>query len=61
LLAHPEVKIQVRDTVLPVTARTATAAEKKRLWPIMTSQWPDYDKYQASTTRDIPVVVLTPR
>lgn len=61
LLAHPDVKIQVRDAVLPVTARTASAAEKKRLWPTMTAQWPDYDKYQAGTTRDIPVVVLSPR
>jgi len=61
LLAHPDVKIQVRDAVLPVTARTANAAEKKRLWPTMTAQWPDYDKYQAGTTRDIPVVVLSPR
>jgi len=61
LLAHPDVKIQVRDAVLPVTARTANAAEKKRLWPVMTAQWPDYDKYQAGTKRDIPVVVLTPR
>ena len=61
LLAYPDVKIQVRDAVLPVTARTASAAEKKRLWPIMTAQWPDYDKYQAGTTRDIPVVVLSPR
>ena len=54
-------KIQVRDAVLTVTARTASAAEKKRLWPTMTAQWPDYDKYQAGTTRDIPVVVLSPR
>ena len=23
--------------------------------------WPDYDKYQASTDRDIPLVVLEPR
>jgi deazaflavin-dependent oxidoreductase (nitroreductase family) len=61
LLAHPDVKIQVRDAVLPVTARTASAAEKQRLWPTMTAQWPDYDKYQAGTTRDIPVVVLSPR
>ena len=61
LLAHPDVKIQVRDAVLPVTARTANAAEKKRLWPVMTAQWPDYDKYQAGTKRDIPVVVLTQR
>jgi deazaflavin-dependent oxidoreductase (nitroreductase family) len=61
LLAHPDVEIQVRDRVLPVRARTASAAEKKRLWPIMTAQWPDYDKYQAGTQRDIPVVVLSPR
>jgi deazaflavin-dependent oxidoreductase (nitroreductase family) len=61
LLAHPDVEIQVRDEVLPVTARTASAAEKRRLWPTMTAEWPDYDKYQAGTTRDIPVVVLSPR
>jgi deazaflavin-dependent oxidoreductase (nitroreductase family) len=61
LVAHPEVKIQVRDKVIPVTARTASAAEKKRVWPVMTKQWPDYDGYQAGTKRDIPVVLLTPR
>lgn len=61
LLAHPDVKIQVRDAILSVTARTASAAEKQRLWPIMTAQWPDYDKYQSGTTRDIPVIVLSPR
>jgi deazaflavin-dependent oxidoreductase (nitroreductase family) len=61
LLARPGVEIQVHDRVLPVTARTASADEKKRLWPIMTAQWPDYDKYQSGTTRDIPLVVLRPR
>ena len=61
LLAHADVKLQVRDAVLPVTARTASASEKRRLWPIMTAQWPDYDKYQANTKRDIPVIVLSPR
>ena len=62
LVAHPEdVIIQVRDKVVDVTARTASPEEKKRLWPIMTAQWPDYDKYQSGTQRDIPVVVLSPR
>jgi deazaflavin-dependent oxidoreductase (nitroreductase family) len=61
LLAHPDVEIQVHDRVLPVTAQTAAPDEKRRLWPIMTAQWPDYDTYQANTTRDIPVVVLRPR
>jgi len=27
----------------------------------MTAQWPEYDKYQAGTKRDIPVVLLSPR
>src|SRR4029453_5813943 len=61
LLAHPDVEIQVRDKVLPVRAHTGTAAEKKRVGPTMTAQWPDYDKYQAGTKRDIPVVLLSPR
>jgi len=61
LLAHPEVAIQVRDQVIPVTARTGTAEDKKRVWPMMIAEWPDYEKYQAGTTRDIPVVLLRPR
>ena len=61
LVAHPDVKIQVRDKVLPVRARTGTAEDKKRVWPTMTALWPEYDKYQAGTKRDIPVVLLNPR
>ncbi len=61
LLAHPDLKIQVWDKVIQVRARTATAEEKKRVWPIMTAQWPEYDTYQGGTKRDIPVVMLTPR
>ncbi len=61
LVAHPDVKIQVRDRVIPVTARTGSAQDKKRVWPTMVQQWPGYDGYQAGTKRDIPVVLLTPR
>jgi deazaflavin-dependent oxidoreductase (nitroreductase family) len=61
LVAHPDVEVQVHDRVIPVRARTATADEKRRVWPTMTAEWPDYAKYQAGTKRDIPVVLLTPR
>jgi len=61
LLAHPEVEIQVWDRLIPVTARTGSAEDKRRVWPVMTAQWPDYDAYQAKTQRDIPVVLLRPR
>jgi deazaflavin-dependent oxidoreductase (nitroreductase family) len=61
LVAHPEAKIQVWGDVIPVTARTGSAEDKKRVWPAMAKQWPGYDAYQAGTERDIPVVLLTPR
>ena len=61
LLAPPDVAIQVRDKIIPVTARTGTAADKARVWPTMTAQWPDYDAYQAKSSREIPVVLLRPR
>jgi deazaflavin-dependent oxidoreductase (nitroreductase family) len=61
LEANPEATIQVWADLIPVTARTATPEEKARLWPIMTAKWPDYDKYQQKTQRDIPLVILSPR
>lgn len=61
LVAHPDTSIQVWGEVLPVTARTATAEEKARVWPMMARMWPGYDEYQAKTDRDIPVVLLRPR
>jgi len=42
-------------------ARTATPDERAELRPIMTKEWPDYDRYQEKTDREIPVVVLEPR
>lgn len=61
ILANPDLEIQVLGDVIPVRARTATAEEKKRLWPIMTKEWPAYDKYQSSTSRDIPLVIMSKR
>ena len=61
LAADPDIEIQVRDERIPVAATTAEGEERERLWKLMTEVWPDYDHYQASTDREIPVVVLTRR
>ena len=61
LLAQPEATIQVRADEIPVRASTAEGAERQRLWELMNEVWPDYDKYQARTDREIPVVVLERR
>jgi deazaflavin-dependent oxidoreductase (nitroreductase family) len=58
--ADPQVHVQVGATELEARARTATGAERARLWREMASVWPAYDDYQAKTDRQIPVVVLTP-
>jgi deazaflavin-dependent oxidoreductase (nitroreductase family) len=60
LAEDPEVELQVGADKFAARARTATAEEKPPLWRLMASIWPDYDKYQAKTERDIPVVILEP-
>jgi deazaflavin-dependent oxidoreductase (nitroreductase family) len=61
LQADPDVTVQVRDEVIPVHASVAEGEERARLWSLMTEVWPDYDKYQTKTEREIPVVVLQRR
>lgn len=60
LRANPEAEIQVKAQRFRVTARTAGAAERPRLWGLATQYWPNYDVYQTRTSRVIPLVVLSP-
>jgi F420H(2)-dependent quinone reductase len=62
LKANPETTVQVGGEVLPVRARTATAEERGRLWPLAEKAWPGYRTYQKrSQGREIPIVILEPR
>ena len=58
LVVNPEVEVQVGGDRFTAQARTASAEEKPALWRLMTSVWPDYDRYQERTEREIPVVIL---
>jgi deazaflavin-dependent oxidoreductase (nitroreductase family) len=58
LVAHPEVRVQVKGDVFQANARTAAGEERERLWRQMADQFPPYDEYQEKTDREIPVVVL---
>lgn len=60
LVDNSDVTVQVGAEKFRAKARTADSAERAALWPTMAAVWPDYDKYQASTEREIPVVVLEP-
>jgi deazaflavin-dependent oxidoreductase (nitroreductase family) len=61
LRERPETTVELRGETRAVRAREAAASEKTRLWPRLVEVWPDYDKYQQRTNREIPVVILTPR
>ena len=58
LAADPHVLVQVAGDRFEARARTAGPRSKPRLWRLMASIWPEYDRYQARTTREIPVVIL---
>jgi deazaflavin-dependent oxidoreductase (nitroreductase family) len=58
LLKNSDVQIQVGADRFAARARPATPEEKPHLWTLMTAIWPDYDRYQARTKREIPVVVV---
>jgi deazaflavin-dependent oxidoreductase (nitroreductase family) len=60
LVANPEVELRVLADTFEARAHVANAEEKARLWPLMTAIWPAYDDYQTRTSREIPVIVLSP-
>ena len=61
MVANPEVTIQDRADVHQMAARVASPEEKAKYWPIAVAAWPDYDKYQQSTERDIPLMICEER
>ena len=58
LEANPEVEVQVKAERFRARARTATGTERAALWQQLVEIYHPYEKYQAATSREIPVVVL---
>ena len=57
---NAEATIQLGSRKVAVTAEAATPEERGRLWMLATQMYPQYGDYQAKTSREIPVVILTP-
>ena len=57
---RPRVTVTMKGGRWPMVARTATSAEKAKLWPQIVSAGPGYGDYQMTTDRDLPVVILEP-
>ncbi len=61
LLKHPEVGVQIGRERLRMRARVADSVERPRLWRLANENNNNrYEWYQTKTTRQIPVVVLSP-
>ena len=60
LTAHPLVQVQTGAHASTMTARTASPDEKAQIWPGIVAAASNFGNYQTKTSRDIPVVILTP-
>jgi F420H(2)-dependent quinone reductase len=60
LRAEPRARLQDGPVVRDYAVREVDGPEKAEWWARATEVWPDYDEYQAATTRVIPLFVLDP-
>lgn len=60
LVATPKVELTIDDETSTWIANTASADEKRELWPSIVKAYKGYAQYQKRTDRDIPVVICTP-
>jgi F420H(2)-dependent quinone reductase len=61
ILGDPKVDVQVGTDKMQAVARTASGAERERLWEQAVKFFPPYADYKIKAgTREIPVVVLDP-
>ena len=58
--SQPRVTIQVRERVLEATGSVAEPDDRARLWAELMRVGPGYGRYETMTTREIPLVFLTP-
>lgn len=62
LRANPDVEIRDRESVMPMRVREVKEEpERSRLWAAAVEAFPNYQKYQESTARKIPVFIAEPR
>jgi len=60
LVSEPRAFVQVKGHKTAVTAQMADRVDRERLWAQLVAKAPVYQKYQDRTTRQIPMVLLTP-
>jgi deazaflavin-dependent oxidoreductase (nitroreductase family) len=60
VVANPRVRLQDGAALGTYVAHEATGDERAAWWERAVATWPDYASYATRTSREIPVLVLTP-
>jgi F420H(2)-dependent quinone reductase len=60
LQANPEAELQVMNNRMKVRAGLAQLDEREKLWQRLSNMYPYFTDYEARTSREIPIIVLTP-
>jgi deazaflavin-dependent oxidoreductase (nitroreductase family) len=61
LVAHPEVTVERGDETFEARATVLEGEERERMWQKAVTAFPFLLEHQAKTSRQIPLIVLTPR
>lgn len=62
LQADPQVQVRYKGgPLVQMRARIVGAEERARMWPQIVSKYKNYGAYQTKTSREIPLVVLSPQ
>ena len=54
------IEVQILHQILHCQINIASNDEKARVWPLVISKAPFYDDYRKKTSKNIPVIFLTP-
>jgi deazaflavin-dependent oxidoreductase (nitroreductase family) len=60
VLESPEIEFQIATQAFRATWREAEGDERAKVWDFVTGIFPPYTGYQASTKRQIPLIMLKP-
>ena len=59
--ANPDVSIEVGTDTYDATAEVLTGEERDRIWAKNVARMPQFAEYEKRTSRQIPVIALTPK
>jgi deazaflavin-dependent oxidoreductase (nitroreductase family) len=59
VVAHPETTVEVGTDTVAVVAREAKGDERTEIWEAQKKEYPGFADYEAATSRQIPVIILT--